>query len=291
MSQKVPVSVLIIVKNEELNIRQCLESVKWAEQVIIVDSQSTDKTIEIAKAYTNDVYQFIWDGKSYKKQWSLDHVKLSHDWILMIDADERVTEEFKNEVESIVIDHNSTIAGYIVRYDNLFLGRFLKFGDPMRKIILFRKSKSYYESFKVADRESIKSMKFETGHELPIIEGKINFAQKRMLHADQRPLYDYFDRHNRYSTWEAEMLFMKSYLKDRIESNPTESPVRSRRILKNIFLRLPFKPFIYFFYAYIFRLGFLDGYPGLCFNVCKSIYAYQIVLKLHELKLRAKIER
>jgi len=288
MPQKVPVSVLLIVKNEEMNIRHCLESTKWADQVIVVDSQSTDKTVEIAKKYTRDIYQFVWDGKFYKKQWAFDHVKFSHDWILMIDADERVTEGFRNEIESIVADSSNAAAGYIVRYDYWFLGRFIKFGDPVRKIILFRKSKSSFEPFKVAGRESIKNIKLETGHELPIIKGKIDFARKRMLHADQRPLYDYFDRHNRYSTWEAEHLFMKFHLQDAIESNTVDSPVKLRRFFKNIFMRLPFKPFVYFFYGYIFRLGFLDGYPGLCYNVCKSIYAYQIALKFYELKLRAK---
>jgi len=289
MEQKVPVSVLIMTRNEELNIRECLESFKWAAEIVIVDSHSTDKTIEIARQYTDKIYPYTWNGKNPKKSWSLENPQFSYDWVLMPDADERGTAGFKEELEKIVTDSNDRLAGYVIKYDYWFLGKYLRFGDPVRKMILFRKSKVKFEQFDVSKQEGVQDL--EVGHEHPITNGKIGSMKNPLLHDDKRPLHFYLDRHNRYSTWEAGLLLQRSYSNetgDEVSGSLKGSSVQLRRFMKKIFLKLPFKPLIYFIYGYIFRLGFLDGYPGLCYNVCKSIYAYQIALKLHELKLRAK---
>jgi len=288
MSQKVPISILIMTKNEELNISHCLESVKWADEIIVVDSHSTDKTLEITKRYTDKIYQYEWDGKQPKKSWSLEVPKFSNDWILMLDADERATLEFKQEIESVVSDKNNQFAAYTVRYHYWFLGKYIKFGDPVRKLVLFRKSKSHFEKYDISGVDSIQDL--EIGHEHPIIDGIVSHAKNPLLHADMRTLHFYFDRHNHYSTWEAFLIYKDKYKtsQDTVQSKLGKDWTSSRRLLKRIFMLLPFKSFIYFVYAYIFRLGFLDGYAGLAYNVCKAFYAFQIGLKIREYKMKGK---
>ena len=286
MSKKVPISVLIPTKDEELNIRQCLESVKWADEIAIIDSHSTDKTLEIAKEYTDKIYQFRWSGRyPKKKNWALENIPISHEWVLIPDADERISRKLAAEIKDVV-ENGSRYAGYIVRYQYWFLGRLIKHGDPVRKLIFFRHKLGNFEKL---EDEHIKTNADVEVHEHPVIDGKIGSFKGVVLHHDERPLYFYLDRHNRYSTWEAELLFRQKYIKSsdkKIEARALGNIAEFRRLLKNIFLYLPFKPLVYFIYSYIVRFGFLDGYPGLCYNICKSIYAYQIGLKLHELKLK-----
>jgi len=285
MQEKIPVSVLIRTKNEEANIFDCLESVKWAQEIIIVDSYSQDKTLTIAANYTDKIYQYDYNPDLPKTGWSLETPRFSFDWILAIDADERVTAEFRDELDLIVNSSGNNYAGYYVRFNYWFLGKFLKFGDPVKKVILFKKSKSHFEKFNTSNNEA--SAYLECGHENLIVEGKIAYAKNRIVHVDQRSLHFYFDRHNRYSTWEADLISNKLYIK-RIggQAKLGGNLLELRRLIKEIFLTLPFKPMFYFIYAYIFRLGFMDGYPGLCYNLCKAIYAYQIGLKVHETKIR-----
>src|SRR3989338_3796078 len=195
----------------------------------------------------------------------------------MIDADEVATPAFKEEVEKIVTDEKNPYSSYIVKYNYYFLGRYIRFGDPVKKLVLFRKSKTHFEKYDVSS--STQAEYLEIGHEHPIVDGRIGYIKTPILHHDNRTLYHYFDRHNRYSTWEAEVVFKNLY-KDKktlkVEGRAQGNLLEFRRLLKNIFLYMPFKTIIYFFYSYILRLGFLDGYPGLCYNICKSIYAYQI---------------
>ncbi|MEA3489036.1 MAG: glycosyltransferase family 2 protein [Candidatus Omnitrophota bacterium] len=288
MSDKIPVSVLIMTKNEEMNIRKCLESVKWADEIVMVDSASTDRTLEIAGEYTDRIYRYTWDKKWPKKIWSLEKPGFRNDWILMIDADERATEEFREEIAPVVSGEDSGCAGFIVRYHYWFLGRYIKYSDPVRKLILFRKSKARFESYDISGADAIEDL--EVGHEHPVIDGKVGRVKAPILHEDTRPLYYYFDRHNRYSTWEAYLIHKGKYKEEEAAVKPGISGgwLNMRRLMKYVFLHLPLKPLVYFVYSYIFRLGLLDGYAGFMYNLCKVFYVFQIDIKLNELKLREK---
>ena len=268
---KIPVSVLIMTKNEENNIRCCLESVKLADEVVIVDSDSTDKTLDIAREYTDRVIQYCWDGKNPKKRWSVDTPDFKYDWVCMIDADERATPDFMEELRGIVCSADQQSNGYLARYDYWFLGKMIKHGDPVRKVVIFRKSQTDFEGYDISGADCVESL--EVGHEHPVVRGKIGYMKTRLLHEDKRALYFYFDRHNRYSSWEAHLIETQRYKQHNL-----------RRFMKKIFLRLPFKPLVYFIYGYFFRLGFLDGYPGFAYNVCKAFYAFQISLKVREMR-------
>lgn len=285
MPKKIPISVLIMTKDEELNIRQCLESVGWADEIVVVDSGSRDKTLDIVKKHTSQIYQYRWDGKHPKKAWSLKTPRFKNDWILMLDADERATAEFRNEIGPIVAKQEGRFSGYVVRYRYWFLDRYIRFGDPVKKLVLFKKSKACFESHDISGTQAIEAL--EVGHEHPIIDGDTGFMKNPLLHKDARPLYYYFDRHNRYSTWEAFLLSKGRYKEvssTTIEPRATGGWLNLRRFFKYLFLHLPLKPLLYFFYSYVLRLGFLDGYAGLAYNICKSFYAFQIGLKAGEFK-------
>lgn len=285
---KIPLSVLIMTKNEELNIEGCLENLSWADDIVVVDSFSEDRTLDIVRKYTKNIYHYKWDGKWPKKSWSFEVPRFKYDWILMIDADERVTEEFLDEVKSVVLNEDNNYSGYLIRYLYWFMGRYIRYGDPVRKLVLFRRSKTSFERFDISSSCVIQEL--EVGHEHPIVDGKVGFFKSYLLHHDTRPLYYFFERHNKYSSWEAELMYRKhsAGFKDlHIKADRSGNIMQFRRYLKNLFLRLPFKPILYFIYSYFFRLGFLDGYPGLCYNICKSIYAYQIGIKTYELKIKS----
>ena len=286
MPAKVPISVLVMTKNEEANIRACLESVKWADEVVVVDSHSEDKTLEISREYTDKIHQFEWNGRfPKKKNWSIKNVDFANEWVLILDADERASDEFGSEVEE-AISGQDNCAGYTARFDYFFMGRCIKHGDPVRKIVLFKPALASFE--KLDDEELSEKADVEV-HEHQLIEGALGKLKVRLVHEDKRNLFHYFDRHNRYSSWEAYLLFRKGYSKRVSDNDGREvSGLLLRRYLKRIFLLLPCKPFLYFMYGYILRMGFLDGYAGFAYNLCKAIYAYQIELKLYEMKQKDK---
>ncbi|MBD3379242.1 MAG: glycosyltransferase [Candidatus Omnitrophica bacterium] len=288
MDNKVPISILIMTKNEEKNIRQCLESVKWADEIFIVDSQSEDRTLDIAGEYTDKIYQFEWNGKfPKKKNWSIKNMSFSHEWVLMLDADEIVPESLGAEIRSI-LENDQGCSGFVARFNYYFLGKLIRYGDPVRKVVFFKHKKASYEEL---DDSALEDRADVEVHEHQIINGKVGFLKTRITHNDQRDLYYYFNRHNRYSSWEAYLLETHRY--DRgagknINGKSFRDWLSLRRTLKRFFYRLPCKPLIYFFYTYILRFGFLDGYPGFAYNVCKAIYIYEIELKRYEIRRRAR---
>ncbi len=288
MTKKIPVSVLIVTKNEELNIRQCLESVKWADEIFIVDSHSTDGTIRIAKEYTDKIIQFSWNGKlPKKKSWSLKNLPFSYEWVLTLDADEVAPPGLKEEL-SAILEREGGYAGYVAKFNYYFLGKIIRYGDPVRKLVFFKHRLTDFEQ--LDDSELGFKADVEV-HEHPIVSGKTGFLKTRLIHNDQRDLAYYFDRHNRYSSWEAFLIHKNRYgerSSEIIKPHLIRDWMSLRRLAKYIFFRLPFKPLAYFIYSYIFRLGFLDGYPGFAYNLCKAFYAFQISLKLHEFKLKEK---
>lgn len=288
MSQKVPVSILIMTKNEELNISHCLESVKWASEIFVVDSHSTDRTLEIARRYTDKIIQFDWNGQlPKKKNWSLKNLPFSFEWVLTLDADEVAPAQLKDEI-SAILEKKGHNDGYVAKFDYYFLGKRIKHGDPVRKLILFKHRLTEFEQL---DDSGLDFRAEVEVHEHPIVKGRAGCLKTHITHNDKRKLEHYFDRHNRYSTWEAFLIYEGKYRQRSpatIQNKLGRDWISSRRLLKHIFLLSPFKSFIYFIYAYIFRLGFLDGYVGFAYNVCKAFYAFQIGLKIREYKIRGK---
>ena len=274
--EKCPVSVIIMTKNEELNITKCLPSVECFDEVFVVDSGSTDRTCDISEDMGAKVVQFEWNGKyPKKKQWCLENLPFSHDWVLYVDADEQVYPELAEEINDLMKE-GPDYGGYFVGYDYVFMGRVLKYGHKIYKMVLFDRNKGRFLDYDDLDATNMWEVE---GHYHPKIDGSISVLKNKMLHNDHENLYRYFEKLNRYTEWEA-VLRTRGMLR-----HNDQASLPLRRFLQYIGDRLPFKGLSKFVYCYILRLGFLDGGPGFSYAVTLGIYYSMISLKSREIKI------
>ena len=270
-----PVSVIVMTKDEERNIAKCLASVAAFGEVFVVDSNSSDRTCAIATDMGAEVVSFSWDGKyPKKKQWCLENLPFSHDWVLYVDADEEVLPSLAEEIHRVMADRGSH-AGFFVGYDYVFLGQVLRHGHRVYKLVLFDRHRGRFVDYDDLDAANMWEVE---GHYQPRIDGTTAVLGNRMLHADHDTLFHYFDRHNRYSDWEA-VLRAKGKL-----VSPDDSQPGLRGLLKRIFNVLPLKGAIAFMDSYIIRLGFLDGRAGFHFALARGFYYWQIGIKGLEMR-------
>lgn len=284
-SAKIPVSVLIPAKDEELNLPACLESVARADEVFVVDSQSSDRSVEIAQDYGANVVQFYFNGGwPKKKNWSLDHLSFRNEWVLIVDCDERITPELWDEIALVI--QNPEYNGYYLNRRVFFLGKWIRYGGkyPDWNLRLFRHPCGRYESLNTEDIPNIGDNEV---HEHVILQGSVGYLKNDMLHIDFRDIFHWLQRHNRYSNWEARVYYnLLNGLGDQgtIGGNLWGDAVQRKRFLKKIWVKLPFKPFLRFILFYFIRLGFLDGKAGYIYGRLLSQYEYQIGVKLYELQ-------
>ena len=268
---KIPITVIVSVKNEELNLPSCLDKLVRFSQIIVVDSGSTDDTTAIAKSKGAEVLQFEWNGKFPKKRnWALQNANLLHEWILFLDADEFVTDAFVSEVAFKTQDSNFN--GFTIHFENYFMGKKLKYGYGFKKSALFKKSKGVYEKI---DEDLWSHLDMEV-HEHPVIEGKVGVINSKVVHKDFKNLEHYIAKHNAYSSWEAER-----YLQLKQSKNLHLS---LNQKIKYGLINTGLLPAIYFIGAYFLKLGFLDGKEGFYLARFKSHYFFQIQTKVYSLK-------
>lgn len=285
MSAKIPVSVLIPAKNEQVNLPACLASVAVADEVFVVDSQSTDKSEEIIKSYGANLVQFHFNGRwPKKKNWSLENLPFRNEWVLIVDCDERITPELWSEIAQAI--QNDEHDGYYLNRRVFFLGKWIRHGGkyPDWNLRLFKHAKGRYENL---NTEDIPNTGDNEVHEHVILPGKVGYLKNDMLHEDFRDLFHWLERHNRYSNWEARVYFNILTGKDdsgTIGANLFGDAVQRKRFLKKVWVRLPFKPFLRFILFYIIQRGFLDGKAGYTYARLLSQYEYQIGVKLYELR-------
>jgi len=282
---KLPVSVLVAVRNEEKNIRQCLASLRPALEVFVVDSMSSDKTAWIAEhEFDAQVIQFRYEGGYPKKrQWALDKLELRGDWVFLIDADEEVPTDLWKEIETTINNPRSRDA-YLIRKGFHFLGRKFRFGGFSHSaVLLLRKGKGRFEA--LADAECGLDMEV---HERIIVDGSVGSLKTPLIHEDFKGLDAYLDRHNKYSTWEAQV--RNSFLARRSDRLSSIQPKifgnaqERRRFLKHVVMRVPFEPTIWFVYHYFICLGFMEGKPGYVASRIRAAYIFQVRTKLYELR-------
>jgi len=284
-SEKIPVSVLIPAKNEESNLPACLESVARADEVFVVDSQSSDRSIEISTNYGANVVQFYFNGRwPKKKNWSLDNLPFRNEWVLIVDCDERITPELWDEIATVIQDPNYN--GYYLNRRVFFLGQWIRYGGkyPDWNLRLFKHKSGRYENL---NTEDIPNTGDNEVHEHVILDGKVGYLKNDMLHIDFRDIYHWLERHNRYSNWEARVYYNILTGNDEsgtIGANLFGDAVQRKRFLKKIWVKLPFKPLLRFILFYFIRLGFLDGKAGYIYGRLLSQYEYQIGVKLYELR-------
>lgn len=268
---KIKVTVIVSVKNEEINLPKCLKLLDDFSEIIIVDSNSTDKTPEICKEFGYRLVNFNWNGKFPKKRnWTLENILIKNEWVLFLDADEFVTKAFIEEVtEKITLNEKN---GYWIYYNNFFMGKEQKFGLKMRKAALFKKNKGRFEKI---EENNWSHLDMEV-HEHPIIEGGVGRLKNTIIHRDYKNLQSYIDRHNAYSSWEA-MRFLSL-------SNNTKKTLRQR--IKYSLLKTGLLPYLYFIGTYIFKGGFRDGKSGFFLAIYKFSYFIQIQTKIIEIKAK-----
>lgn len=244
------ISVIVITKNEERNIEQCLESVRWAEEIIIVDAESDDRTAEIARRYTEKVFTKPWLGFAAAKQFAVE--QSGNTWILWLDADERVLPGLAEEIRTMDLQRTEC-AAFTVARRAYFLGKWIKHSGwyPGRVARLFHKDRARFNSAAV--------------HEGLEVLGKTGNLHNDLLHYTDPNIYHYFGKYNRYTTLAADELFEKKKTAH--------------------FTDLMIRPVWLFLKMYVVRLGFLDGIQGLLLALFSSSYVFTKYAKLREKEL------
>jgi len=280
-----PVTTIIPVRNEAHNLPRCLESLKDAGEVYVVDSQSTDDTVRIAESYGAKVVQFHYRGGWPKKrQWAMDTLPLAYDWILLLDADEVLTPELVGEIQRAIQDPQ--IDGYYIALEMHFLGRRLRHsGASFWKLSLFRKGRGRYEC-RLQDQDA--NMADMEVHEHVIVDGPTRRLRHPLVHHNVESLGRYIQKHNEYSNWEARVWLEGNKGADEIQPSLWGTQAQRRRWLRRRFLGLPGSPVLFFLYKYFARLGFLDGVPGLIYCVFQGIQFFHIKAKIYELRASRK---
>lgn len=269
---QIPVTIVIPVRNEEANLAKCLERIAAFDEVVVVDSGSTDATCRIAADHGARVIQFEWNGSFPKKRnWVLQNVSLRNDWVLFLDADELVTREFCNEVRiAIAADR---FDAFWLRYTNHFLGRPLRYGDPQRKLALFKVGRGLYERI---EEKGWSGLDMEV-HEHPVIDGAVGEITANIDHLDDRGLIKFIERHKEYALWEVRRTRQLRRSGPDVWGQLTKRQVRKYRNIHKWWFS-----WTYFLWAFVARRGFLDGLPGFSYAFYKLWYFWTIRLLLKE---------
>jgi len=277
---KLTVSVIIAVRNEAKNLPRCLQALKDVGEVYVIDSQSTDETVEIARSYGAQVAQFHYQGGWPKKrQWAMNTLPIAHDWILLLDADEVLAPELAEEIRAAIQD--PAIDGYSILLRTWFLGRVLRYGDvALWKMSLFRRGKGRYEC-RLRDQDA--SMADMEVHEHVVVEGATARLRNPLIHHNVESLSRYIQKHNDYSNWESRVLLERGKDKE-LPPSLFGTQAQRRRWLKRKLFAVPGSPVLLFLYRYVLRFGFLDGVPGLIYCGFQAVQMFHTKAKIYELK-------
>jgi glycosyltransferase involved in cell wall biosynthesis len=261
------VSTLIMTRDEEINLEACLTSVAWSDDVIVLDSGSTDGTLAIARRWGCRIFQRTFDDWSSHQNWALRNLDFRHSWVLNVDADERIGSELANEVRAVTKSPDDCVA-FRMRRKDYFRDVWLRHATfyPTWLVRLYRPERVKYERLV---------------NPIACVSGKIGALKGHIEHQPfSKGISHWIERHNSYSSFEAQ-----EYLR---ASQPPVKQVLSRdanlrrKAMKTLFAKMPCRPLIKFGYLYLLHGGFLDGRAGLDYCILQSIYEYLISLKVSE---------
>jgi len=271
------ISVVILTLNEELNLPRCLDFLSWCDDVLIVDSFSSDTTLKIAAERGARVVQRAFDSFAGQRNFAVEHCEPKHEWVFHLDADEVMTPELSAEILQCISVTNKD--AYRVASKLMFRGQFLRHAGlfPWYQVRLGRRDKLRFVQVGHGQREQVP-------------EHAIGTLKNSLLHFPfEKGLDDWMEKHKRYSTAEAEQN-VYGYSDDdfRLTDLVSTATDRRRRSAKTIFRWLPFRPTLRFIYMYLFRGGILDGKAGLTYCRLLAWYEQLIVLKEREIRARAR---
>jgi glycosyltransferase involved in cell wall biosynthesis len=292
MSSRAPISLIVLTYNEEANIEHTLESARdLVEETIIVDSFSTDRTLEICRRYTDRVYQHPFENQAKQFNWAIDNLEIAGEWVLRLDSDEMLTPELKDEYRLSLPTLPKDVTGIYMKRRVFFMGRWIRHGDyyPMWFLRTFRKGKGRYEEI--------------TEEHIVLNEGRSVRFRHDFIDYNRKGLSFWVDKHNHWAV--GEMLDTLGMMGRGALPEGTVRPSlfgaqeqRRRWLKRNVYVRVPLlvRPFAYFLYRYFLKLGFLDGKEGLIFHFLQGcFYRFLVDAKIYEaLKMgidRAQLQR
>lgn len=279
---KLPISAIILTFNEEKNIKACLESIiNDIDEVIIVDSGSTDNTLEILKEYKVKIYSHPFENYALQRNWAFENIETTNNWILNMDADHRTMPELISELKQkfstgIKLDTN----GFLISRRTIFMDKWIKYGGhyPTYHAVMFRKGVGHCEQ-KNYDQHFV-------------IDGSTEILKGDIIDIITDSLSNFTHRHNKWSTLEAEEAVNEIKLKGTfINANKNGNPMEKRRYMKQKYYSYPIflRVFIYFFIRYVVKRGFLDGKEGLIFHFLQGFwFRFLVDAKIYELNKKRK---
>lgn len=272
------ISVLVLTKNEEINVARCLECLSWSDDVVILDDGSTDRTVEIARRMGARVISHSAGNENEQRTYSLRKIEFKHRWVYNPDADEITPDALRDEMLAVVADGSRPEVAYRMRFKTMFMGRWVKHSSlyPTWVMRLFRPER----------------IGFERSTNLRYVaDGPVGRLQSHFLHYSfNRGLKAWFAKHNEYALHEAHEC-IKDLRENKVDWRGLccrKAPVRRRAAIKQLSFRLPLRPALRFLYMYLFRLGFLDGWPGYTYCRLLSVYESMIVMQMKELQRRER---
>jgi glycosyltransferase involved in cell wall biosynthesis len=272
-----PVSILLLTLNEEKNLPICLDALSWCDDVVVIDSNSTDRTVELAGKHGARVFRRPFDNFAAQRNYGLQDIPFKHEWIFHLDADEIITDELRSEMEQSIL--HTPYDAFRIPSKMMLFGKWLRYSGmyPAYQVRLTRHPSFTFRQVGHGQREDID-------------QSRIGTLKSPYLHYSfSKGMTDWFERHNRYSSMEAEES-LRHLASGSIDWNGllSHNTTRRRRALKEFSFRLPFRPLARFIYMYFLRLGFLDGRAGLTYCSLLSIYEYMILVKIKEIQGRGK---
>ncbi len=266
-------SIYILTYNEEIDIAACIESAMLSDEIIVVDSLSSDRTIEIAQQYPVQIFQHKFESHGKQRTWMLREIPTKHEWVYILEADERMTPELFNECLEAM--KSSEYVGYYAAERVIFLGQWIRRSTqyPRYQMRLFRKDKVWFDDYGHTEREAC--------------DGPTGFLKETYPHyTNSKGISRWLEKHNRYSTDEA-VETLRQLSQGKVNWKDLflgKSEVERRRALKDLSQRVPFRPVVRFFYMYFLLGGILDGRAGLTWCLLQAFYEYLILIKVWEMK-------
>ncbi len=270
MTTSSPVSVMIFTLNEQVHLPSCLDALQWCDDIIVVDSFSSDNTQAICEERGVRFFQNAFTGFGNQRNWALDNTSPKYHWLLILDADERVTPELAVEMSEIAEKDPAHVGAFQLRRRFYMWGKWLKYSSlyPTWVVRFIRLGRVRY---------------INRGHaETQEVQGEIGNLQYDLIDENLKGIGDWFDRQNRYASKEAEFELDQEKNGLRLSELLSSAPLIKRAALKRVAGRMPARGLIYFSYSYLLRFGFLDGKAGFVFCLMKAWYQSQIAIKKYD---------
>ena len=279
LGKKRMISVLILTKNEACNIEACVQSCSWSDDILVFDSYSTDETAEKAESLGARVFKREFDNYGAQRE-AARCLPYKYPWVLAVDADERPEPALVEEMYQLVQQPGQKHLAFRLRRKDHFMGRWIKHSTlyPSWFVRLYRHADIFYEARAV--------------HEYPHVPGIVGELTGHLLHDSfSKGLEEWFVKHCRYATLEAQenlKLLSNSSSSSRLFNLISLDPVQRRRKLKELSVRVPFRPYLRFLYSYVFRMGFLDGIAGYRYAKMLAMYEQMIVLNMRDIQFKSQ---